>query len=101
VVLSIAALTVTAVVVANGVLVGVFSLAFLDSCSPPLCSQGGAWAAVGSSVVVAAVLGIVGLAVTVVRLTRRRMAWPFAVGTLMVAVLVLAAGAAGYAAAVG
>lgn len=99
--LSIAALAVTAVVVATGVLIGVFSLAFLDSCPPQRCSQGGAWAAVGSSVVAAAVIGIVGLAVTVMRLTRRRLAWPFALGALVVAVLVLAAGAAGYTAAVG
>jgi hypothetical protein len=100
-VLSIAALVVAAVVVATGVLIGVFSLAFLDSCPPQRCSQGGAWAAVGSSVVAAAAIGIVGLAVTIMRLTRRRMAWPFALGTLVVAVLVLAAGAAGYTAAVG
>lgn len=100
-VLSIAVLAVTGVVVATGVFIGVFSLAFLDSCPPQRCSEGGAWAAVGASVVAAAVIGIVGLAATVMRLTRRRMAWPFAVGTLVAAVLVLAAGAAGYVAAVG
>ncbi len=100
-VVSIAAIAVTAVVVASGVFIGVFSLAFLDSCAPQRCSQWGAWAAVGSSVVVAAAIGIGGLAVTVMRLTRRRVAWPFALGTLVGAVLVLAAGAAGYAAAVG
>jgi hypothetical protein len=101
VVVSIAALVIGAVVVAMGGLVGVFALAFLDSCSPDRCNEGAAWAAVASALVAAAVIGIAGLVVTIVRLTRRHLAWPFAAGALLLAVLVLAAGAVGYAAAVG
>ena len=100
-VVSVAALVIVAVVIAIGVLVGVFSLAFLDSCYAPQCSEGGAWAAVGAGLVAAAAIGIAGMVVTIVQLTRRRLAWPFAVGALVLAALVLAGGAIGYAAAVG
>ena len=99
-VVSVAALVIVAVVIAVGVLVGVFALAFLDSCYAPRCSEGGAWAAVGAGLVAAATIGIAGMVATIVRLTRRRSAWPFAVSALVLAVLVLAVGAVGYTAAV-
>jgi len=46
------------------------------------------------------VLGLAGLVVTIVRLTRRRAAWPFASATLLLVVLAVAAGVLGYVAAV-
>ncbi len=99
--MSVAALVVAAVVVAVGVLVGVFALAFLDSCYAPRCSEGGAWTAVGAALVAAAVIGVAGMVATIVRITRRSPAWPFALGALVLVALVLAVGAAGYTAAVG
>jgi quinol-cytochrome oxidoreductase complex cytochrome b subunit len=97
---SVAALVVAAVVIAMGVLVGVFALAFLDSCYAPRCSEGGAWTAVGAGLVAAAVVGVAGMVATISRITRRRPAWPFAVSGLALAALVLAVGAIGYTAAV-
>jgi hypothetical protein len=98
---SVAALVIAAVVIAMGVLVGVFALAFLDSCYAPRCSEAGAWTAVGAGLVAAAVIGVAGMVVTIIRITRRRPAWPFAVSALVLAALVLAVGAIGYTAAVG
>jgi uncharacterized BrkB/YihY/UPF0761 family membrane protein len=101
VVVSVAALVVAAVIIATGVLVGVYALAFLDSCYAPRCSESAAWTAVVAPLVAADVVGLAGMAATIVRLSRRRPAWPFALGTLVVAVIVLAAGAVGYSVAVG
>ena len=61
-------LVVAAVVVATGVFVGVFSVAFLDDCSPPTCRADDAWIAVGAALAAAVVLGLAGLVVTIVRL---------------------------------
>jgi hypothetical protein len=100
VVLSSLVLVVAAVVVATGVFVGVISVAFLDDCSPPTCRADDAWIAVGAALAAAVVLGLAGLVMTIVRLTRRRAAWPFASATLLLVVLAVAAGVIGYAAAV-
>jgi hypothetical protein len=100
VVLSTLVLVVAAVLVAMGVFFGVFSVAFLDDCSPPRCRADDAWLAVGSALIAAVVLGLLGLVVTIVRLTRRRAAWPFASMALLLVVLALAAGVVGYVAAV-
>ncbi len=59
-----------------------------------------AWIAVGAALAAAVVLGLAGLVVTIVRLTRRRAAWPFASATLLLVVLAVAAGVLGYVAAV-
>ena len=98
--LSILVLVVAAVIVAMGVFFGVFSVAFLDDCSPPTYRVGDAWIAVGGALAAAVVLGLSGLVLTIVRLTRRRAAWPFASMTLLLVVLALAAGVVGYVAAV-
>jgi hypothetical protein len=80
---------------------GLFSLAFLDSCPPPNCSAEGAAGAVWSALVAAFGIGVVGLVVTVVQLYRRKLAWPFAVGTLVLCVVAVGLGGVGYAMAVG
>lgn len=80
---------------------GVFSLAFLDNCPPETCSANGAATAVFIALLAAGVVGVVGLVVTVVQLARRKLAWPFAIATLVICVVILAAGAAGYVSAVG
>lgn len=80
---------------------GLFSLAFLDHCPPETCSVEGAVTAVMTTLGIAAVVALIGLVVTIVRLTQRKPAWPFAVGTLGLCVAVLFGGALAYTAAVG
>ncbi len=98
---SIAVLVVAAVVIYVGVLVGVFALALLDSCYAPRCSENAVWTAVVAPLVVAVVLGLAGMVATIVRLARRRPAWPFALGALVAVVIVMAAGVVAYTASVG
>lgn len=80
---------------------GVFSLAFLDHCPPATCSPEGAVSAVMGALALAALVGLTGIVLTIVALARRNTAWPFAVGTLMLCVLVLFSGAVAYSLAVG
>lgn len=80
---------------------GLMSLAFLDYCPPATCSVDGAVTAVLSALAVAAVVGIAGVITTIVRLSARRTAWPFAVGTLLTCLVVLTFGVIAYTAAVG
>jgi hypothetical protein len=54
-----------------------------------------------TALLVAGLVGIIGLIITVVQLVRRKLAWPFAVATLVACAVVLMGGAVGYAAAVG
>jgi hypothetical protein len=98
---SIAVLVLTVLMGGVGAVFGLFSLAFLDYCPPESCSVDGAVTAVMTALLIAAVVGIIGLIITVVQLVRRKPAWPFAVGTLVVCAVVLAGGAVGYASAVG
>jgi hypothetical protein len=80
---------------------GLFSLAFLDNCPPQSCSADGAATAVGIALLAALGIGVVGLVVTVVQLSRRKPGWPFAVATFVLCALAVALGAVGYAVAVG
>ena len=50
---------------------------------------------------IAALVGLVGMIVTIVQLVRRKLAWPFAVGTFVLCVVVLFFGGMAYSAAVG
>ncbi len=77
-----------------------FTLAFLDYCPPATCSVDGAVTAVLTTIAIAAVSTLAGLIVTVIRLGRRKTAWPFAVGTLAMLIVVFFAGAIAYTAAV-
>jgi hypothetical protein len=98
---SIAALVLTAISGIIAACFGMFSLAFLDSCPPESCSAEDAFTAVATSLVVALGIAVIGLTVTIVRLYRRRTAWPFAVTTLALCVLAFFLGGVGYAVAVG
>ena len=80
---------------------GLFSLAFLDYCPPETCSVDGAVTAVMTTLAIAALVALIGMVVTIVRLTQRKPAWPFAVGTLGLCVAVLFGGVLAYTAAVG
>jgi hypothetical protein len=101
VVISVAVLVLTVLMGGVAVFLGVFSLAFLDHCPPPSCSVDGAVTAVFTALMVAAVIGLLGLVLTVVALVRRATAWPYAVATFALCVLTLFIGVLRYGAAVG
>ena len=80
---------------------GLFSLAFLDHCPPATCSVEGAVSAVMGALALTALAGLTGIVLTIVALSRRKRAWPFAVGTLTAMVVVLFGGVLAYSVAVG
>lgn len=90
----------TVLVCGGAGVMGLFSLAFLDYCPPESCSVDGAVTTVMGTLAIAALVGLVGLILTIVRLTARKTAWPFAVGTLASCVAVFFLGAVAYTAAV-
>ncbi len=98
---SITALVLTVILGSAAAVLGLFSLAFLDNCPPETCSVDGAVTAVATALVVAAAVGAVGLTVTIIRLRRRKPAWPFAVAALVLCTITFLVGGVGYAAAVG
>jgi hypothetical protein len=98
---SITALILTVLLGVGAAAAGLFSLAFLDYCPPESCSANGALTAVATALLIAALVGTAGLIVTIVRLTRRKPAWPFAITTLVACGIVLLIGGIGYAGAVG
>lgn len=97
---SITVLVLTALLIAGGAVMGLFSLAFLDHCPPETCSPQGAVNAVVTALLVAVAIGIVGLIATVVQLIRRARGWPFAVATLALCVIVFFFGGLAYSMAV-
>lgn len=101
VVLSCCVLAAGTIMVVLGAFVGVFAVAFLDYCPPETCSADGAFASVAGGLAVAGVIGTAGLVVSIVRITRRRISWPFAVGALVLSLVALAVGATAFADAVG
>jgi hypothetical protein len=100
-VISIGALVLTILVGLGAATMGLFSLAFLDHCPPESCSAEGAATAVGTALLAAVAIGVVGLVVTAVQLYRRRPGWPFAVATLVLCGVAVVLGGVGYAMAVG
>jgi hypothetical protein len=99
--ISVAVLLLTAIMGAGASVLGLFSLAFLDHCPPETCSAEGAVTAVMTALMIAFAVGLVGLVITVVQLFRRKPAWPFAVATFLVCVVVLSGGVVAYGMAVG
>lgn len=99
--ISIAILVATAGLGAVASVLGLFSVAFLDYCPPESCSAEGAVTAVGVALIVAFVIGALGLMATIVQLVRRKRAWPFALGTLVLCMIALGCGVVGYSVAVG
>ncbi|MEQ3554422.1 hypothetical protein WIS52_28485 [Pseudonocardia nematodicida] len=95
------ALALTGMLIALGVFGGVFLMAFLDYCPPRTCSSLNILVSVGGSLVVAVAAGIAGLAMTVLRIVERRVSWPFAAVTLLIAAAAIAFGAADYTTAIG
>ncbi len=99
--ISITALVLTVLLGAAASVLGVFSLAFLDSCPPESCSAEGAATAVFTALIAAFVIGVIGLVITVVQLYRRKPGWPFAVGALVLCGVACVCGMVGYVVAVG
>ena len=79
---------------------GIFVMAFTDYCPPATCPIDAGVNAMAAGFITAAVLGIAGTTVTVIRLINRRPAWPFAVSTMGLCALCCALAIAGYLAAV-
>ncbi|WP_396903913.1 hypothetical protein [Mycolicibacterium phlei] len=98
---SIVALLLTAGMLAVSVVLGIFSLAFLDHCPPATCSVDGAVAAVFTTLLVAFGVALAGLVITVVQLVWRRRGWPFALATIGLVLIVFVIGGFGYSSAVG
>jgi hypothetical protein len=99
--ISITALIITVLLGAVAAVFGLFSLAFLDHCPPESCSVDGAVTAVGTALLIAFAVGVVGLVATVIQLFRRKRGWPFAVTTLVLCTVAVFLGGVGYATAVG
>jgi hypothetical protein len=99
--ISIAALVITVVFGGVASMSGLFSLAFLDYCPPESCSVDGAVTAVGTALLVAFLIGVLGVVVTVVQLYRRKPAWPFAAATFVLCMVAVGCGVVGYGVAVG
>ena len=97
---SVLLMVVTVLTVGAGAMMGVFSVAFLDHCPAPRCSAEGAVTASMTTVAVAALVGLAVIITTIVRLSRRKRAWPFAVGTLAALMAVFFLGGLAYTAAV-
>jgi hypothetical protein len=100
-VISIVALIFTLILGVVAAVFGLFSLAFLDHCPPESCSAENAFTAVATALFIAAVIGVIGLVVTIVRLRARRPGWPFAIATLVLCTVAFILGGVGYALAVG
>jgi hypothetical protein len=98
---SVVVLVLTGLLVVASGFFGVFVLAFLDHCPPESCSVDGAVTSVMSGVGLAALAGAIGLVATIVRLSTRKTAWPFAVVTLGVCALAVLAGGVAFSLAVG
>ena len=101
VLISVSLLVITAVLGVVTAAMGFFMLAFLDYCPPQSCSADGAVTAVGTALLVALAIGVMGGVVTVIQLFRRKTAWPFAAGTFVLCLLTLLVGGVGYFVAVG
>jgi hypothetical protein len=99
--ISITALVLTVAFGALAAFIGVFLLAFLDSCPPATCSVESGITAVGATLLIAAAIGVTGLVLTLVQLIRRGLAWPFAVGAFVLCVLTCVIGVHFYGKAVG
>ena len=86
---------------AAGAGMAVMILAFTDYCPPEHCNADRAATSVMVSIAVAAGCVVLGCVATTVALIRRRLGWPYAVATLVLAATAEVIGIVGYFAAVG
>jgi hypothetical protein len=85
-VISIISLILTVLIGGVAVVVGLFSLAFLDHCPRESCSIDGV-TVVMTAPLAAGLVGLAGLIATVVQLARRKSARPFAIARLVACLL--------------
>ena len=81
--------------------VGLFVMAFTDNCPPATCDIDTGIHIMFAGLGVAAALAVAGTVITVIRLTIRAVAWPFALITLGLCALACLVAIAGYIKAVG
>lgn len=98
---SLAALVLTVIGGGVAAFLGLFLMAFTDNCPPATCNIDAGVTAIMAGFAAAAVVCAIGAVMTIVRLARRNLAWPFAVATLVLTAAACAAGLGGYLAAVG
>ena len=79
----------------------VFMMAFTDYCPPATCHVEAGVTAVMTAFIIAGVIGLAGTVLTIVQLVRRKLAWPVAVGTMILCGGACMVGIAAYIAAVG
>ncbi len=99
--ISIVALILTVIGLAGAAFMGLMMLAFTDHCPPATCHIDLAVTAMTTGLGIAALVGVVGIALTIVRLVRRARAWPVAVATLGLCAAACLFGFFGYIQAVG
>jgi len=80
---------------------GVFMMAFTDTCPPQTCDIEAGVTALMTAFGIAVLAAVGGITVTIIALVRRLRAWPFAVATAVVCAGSCVAGLAGYISAVG
>lgn len=80
---------------------GLFAMAFTDYCPPATCHPDAGISAMAAGFIVAALVAAAGTVVTIMRLVKRRPAWPFAVGTAVLCAVLCVLGLGGYLVAVG
>lgn len=100
-VISIIVIVFIPLVCAGAALLGIFMLAFLDNCPSETCSAEHAALSVWTAIGVVVCIALAGIILTIVRLVRQRLAWPFAVGTFMLCGVVGVIGVVGFMIAVG
>lgn len=98
--ISITAMVLTLAFGALALVAGLFMVAIADKCPPAICSGDEAMTTVGLTLLIAAVLGVAGFAVTIVQLVRRKLAWPYAVGMFVLCVTACVIGVYAYGAVV-
>jgi hypothetical protein len=99
--LSVPLLVLTGLAWMGAVVTGFFMVAFIDYCPPERCNADNAASAILVAAGVAAVVAVVGIVVSVIRMVRRKVAWPFAVGAVVLSLIVEGLGFVGYYAAAG
>lgn len=80
--ISVVAMILTVVGTVGAGFMGLMMLAFTDYCPPETCHIDAGVTAIMTGLGIAALIAVVGVGWTIVRLVRRLPAWPFAMGTL-------------------
>lgn len=94
--ISIIALVCTFLGGAAAAFLGLMTLAFTDYCPPETCHIDRGVTLITTGFGIAAAIAVIGTVITTIRLVRRSLAWPFAVGTLILCGMACVSGIFGY-----